>query len=205
MEPTCKTCTACGLTLPLSEFYAHKLTKDRLCSECKSCKSARTQLNKKINWAATLVQTAKLRADPHPSNHSQKRIPCTLTVEWVYEQYERQLGRCFHSGLQMRTDVDANPLYKPSIERLDCDGAHTPDNCVLAAMFINIGRGNKSLSHLDEILQELRIATPDDIRNAPINRVRRTLQGVRGVLVARERWTTTNGNPPSCRWPRPEA
>ena len=35
-----KTCTTCGKTKPLAEFYRHRLTADGLCSVCKSCHMA---------------------------------------------------------------------------------------------------------------------------------------------------------------------
>ena len=35
-----KTCTTCGKTKPLAEFYRHRLTADGLCSVCRSCHMA---------------------------------------------------------------------------------------------------------------------------------------------------------------------
>jgi hypothetical protein len=192
-----KVCTSCGEALPLSEFHAHKRHKDGLQYHCKRCISAEGKLNAKKNWARTLVKSAEGYAR-RPAN-GRKIIPCTLTVEWVLAQYELQVGKCFHSGLLMRTEVDANPLYRPSIERLDCDVGHHPENCVLAAMFINIGRGNKAIPHLAEILQDLKHAEPDQVRQDFISGVLRPVPELRGLLVAGVGHASADGDSPHRR------
>jgi hypothetical protein len=202
MEPTCKTCTKCGLTLPLSQFFKRAKGKYGRHSYCKPCK----RQGELEDWIGRILKSPKLSARPKKDGERSRRlIRCTLTREWVMSQYDDQAGVCFYSGVRLRTGPKDNELFFPSIDRLDCDEHHDPHNCVLALRFINMGRRDSSIERVLEVLQELRIATPDDIRNAPIHRVRRTLPSVRGVLVARERWPEEDGNPSSGRRGRQKA
>ncbi len=46
-------------------------------------------------------------------------------------------------------------MFQPSVERLDCNIGHTPENCVIVCLSLNYGRNNCNIddftSHLEKI------------------------------------------------------
>jgi hypothetical protein len=46
-------------------------------------------------------------------------------------------------------------IFQPSVERLDCNIGHTPENCVIVCLSLNYGRNNCNIdnfkSHLEKI------------------------------------------------------
>jgi len=76
-----------------------------------------------------------------------------ISIDWVKNQYKKQDGKCFYSDLNMiHLDIHYFP-FKISIERLDSNKDHVPDNCVLVCLGMNLGKNNKSVQELLEHLK----------------------------------------------------
>lgn len=70
-----------------------------------------------------------------------------LSVYWVKEQWIRQRGLCYYSGLPMKPYTLERRKTDPFLVNIECldafglrEAMHTPDNCVLVCAFMNHGR-----------------------------------------------------------------
>ncbi|MEU8266372.1 endonuclease VII domain-containing protein [Sphaerisporangium sp. NPDC049002] len=93
-----KTCTTCGQSLPLTDFYSSKLGKGGLRSACKECSKASV-----IAWRAKEGNAERHRETTKRSYHRAgwsrvvfKRYG--LTQEQYDTLYEEQQGRCAICG-----------------------------------------------------------------------------------------------------------
>jgi len=62
-----------------------------------------------------------------------------LSYKWMIEQFVKQKGRCFYSGMVLKHSVNSD--WSISIERIDENPniGHTPENCVLVCQEFNTG------------------------------------------------------------------
>lgn len=86
-----------------------------------------------------------------------------LTRAWIKDQWQKQNGRCYWTGIPLIRQITApgQPERKDcrfvSIDRLDHEKGYTPDNCVLACRFVNLGRNDYS-GDFEQFLRDLRAA-----------------------------------------------
>jgi hypothetical protein len=76
-----------------------------------------------------------------------------MPVAWAKEQFEKQNGKCFYSGLDLIPSKIKYFMYQPSIERLDCNIGYIPENCVLVCLSLNYARNNCNVDQFKEHLQ----------------------------------------------------
>ena len=50
-----KTCTICKVPKELKEFHVNRITYDKLCAQCKSCKNAMNKKYIKSDWMKTVI------------------------------------------------------------------------------------------------------------------------------------------------------
>lgn len=79
-----------------------------------------------------------------------------ISKDWLYEQFIRQDGRCFYTGVKMIKTEEKRYLFKPSLERVDCAKPYTIDNCVLVCLGANLGRNDLPLDEYLAFLKTLR-------------------------------------------------
>ena len=81
-----------------------------------------------------------------------------MTSEWLREQFKRQQGRCFYTGIPFRmVDVHRYP-WRPSIDRLDSSKGYEPSNVVLCLTAINYLKNDYALDEFLELLEDIRTA-----------------------------------------------
>jgi hypothetical protein len=78
-----------------------------------------------------------------------------LNTEWLRNQLNKQNWKCYYSGLELIPNKTKTYMFQPSVERLDCNIGHTPENCVIVCLSLNYGRNNCNIddfkSHLEKI------------------------------------------------------
>lgn len=100
-------------------------------------------------------------------NAGARRIPFLLTREQLDRMFERANGRCEVSGIEF--DYKACGRYRarawiPSIDRIECKGAYSFDNCRLVCAYINMA--------LNEFgLETLLFASKQIVYHATVNAV----------------------------------
>ena len=78
-----------------------------------------------------------------------------IDLEWFKNQMINQENKCYHSGLPLIVKK-SKYIFKPSIERLDCNKSYTKDNCVLVCLGINYGRLNNDLEYFKKYLESIK-------------------------------------------------
>ncbi len=86
-----------------------------------------------------------------------------LTVDDLFEQYEKQDGKCAELGVTLsgvRMDkgryINSNRWTGLSIDRLDCTKGYTPDNIRLTCWVVNSMRGTLSETEAREQMVEFK-------------------------------------------------
>ena len=131
-----KPCTRCKRVLSLSDFPAHqhKRADGQIiyypAGHCKSCdhkisKSYReSNAKRRLRWLlSSMIARCKKR-----------NILCTLTINDLVSQYEKQNGLCFYSHIPMKLTGGNDSI---SIDRVDPFGAYSPDNIVITTWLVN--------------------------------------------------------------------
>jgi|SRR3990167_901244 len=95
-----KTCSKCGVTKLLAEFYAHKNGKHGRQSSCKECDRTYSSAYHKDRPQENLKATKRWQAN-HPGAHN---LRCASYTEKIkLEVFEHYGGACVHCGI---TDPD---------------------------------------------------------------------------------------------------
>ena len=108
-------------------------------------------------WLKHLLKSCKSRK----RKKENKPIQCTLTLEVLLDQFNKQNGLC---GIcQLPLEWKQESLMSISIDRIDNNLDYTPENIHLVAKWLNIGRGTSSLQDIREIVNRLRQTHSDKI------------------------------------------
>lgn len=98
------------------------VSKRFCCNECMNAhlRARRNTLRGRLNLA---LQRARLRRT------------CTIDIDWLMSQWDRQTGLCYYTGWEMR--LDGTPLLHPSIDRIDSNVGYVPENVVICCSQVN--------------------------------------------------------------------
>jgi len=105
---------------------------------------------------------------------AQKRKLITVTVDDLLEQLEKQEHKCFYTGALLENDVSREPLFVPSVDRIDNDKGYEVGNVAITTWAANRAKGD--LSYSDFILLCRSIVKHHDMtegREAWIEQVKR--------------------------------
>ena len=91
------------------------------------------------------------------SNLKAEHPESDITREWVQEQFDKQDGKCFYTGIKMIITKENRYLFKPSMERVDCSKPYTRENCVLVCLGTNLGRNDIDLDEYLKYIEHLRV------------------------------------------------
>ena len=162
-----KNCAYCNIKLSFSGLSQTSIdrfdsnisyTLDNIRFTCLFCNLAKSQT--KFHIFEDFINALRGN-ETYISKYIQENIPWNkinnrhleISIDWVKNQYKKQDGKCFYSDLNMiHLDIHYFP-FKISIERLDSNKDHVPDNCVLVCLGMNLGKNNKSVQELLEHLK----------------------------------------------------
>ena len=113
------------------------------------------------DWASDLRHQVKQRARRIGKNKTKRllsRIPVGISTQWIRDQFARQQGRCFYTGIPMVLGGRRKHPRKPSLDRIDSTRAYTPDNCVLCLCAVNFMKNDYTLDEFMALLEDIRTA-----------------------------------------------
>lgn len=131
-----KECKKCGEFKSLSCYHYSRSTKDNKRGECIGCYK-RYQEEYLKSWNGTfkkLLNSAKCCAKIRNERGRLDAGVCEINQQDIEEQYNKQNGFCFYSGIKMNFDKND---WKISIERLDTNKGYIKDNIVLICLEFN--------------------------------------------------------------------
>jgi len=82
---------------------------------------------------------------------ARKRNTCSIDLEWLLSQWEKQAGRCYYTGWLMQ--LSGVTALRPTIERLNSDVGYTSENVVLACRQANWAKNDYTLVEFLEMCQ----------------------------------------------------
>lgn len=126
-----KTCPACGEEKTLDNFYNNKAKKDGKQGRCIPCFRLATAESRVRNRATYLYNQTR-------RNAAARGIQFTLTKDWF--EHRVASGQCELTGISFVLDQKRHP-FLPSPDRIDTNGAYSPDNCRLVLWIINCAKG----------------------------------------------------------------
>lgn len=154
----CKECKA-----KLDETNIHKNTfiiSGQNFGRCKSCALLKRNSwrNKDVDaltakksrvtyWQKWLLRGAKRkRANKSP-------VPVSIDESWILKQFQKQKKKCYWTGVKLEISNIPNHPFKPSLDRLEVNGPYSPQNTVISALSVNIGRNENSIKSLKTFLK----------------------------------------------------
>jgi len=108
-----KTCTKCGLTLPLSEFHKHRITKDGLAHVCRKCSNKRS---KEFSFTPSGIFT-----NVKGRNKYYQHKPFKITREYFIGWYENTPKICVYCDLTEEDLPKIDDSYNNKSLRLSID------------------------------------------------------------------------------------
>lgn len=103
--------------------------------------------NRTRNWAGAIIA----RVNEETKKRSR---PCDIDKEHILSLFETQCGKCYWTGLEMTPSSIHRYPGRPSLDKLVPDHGYVKGNCVLACMFINIGRSNATAEVFQKYLDD---------------------------------------------------
>lgn len=155
------TCDFCGKEFlkPLSEYKRNKeLNRHNFCSRSCACKfSNLRQSEKRKVWNNSEENKKNLlknnytilryNSDPkyqfsyYLRNCKKRYKECTITLEDLYKQWQKQNGICPYSGIKLNiatyTKNHKNPIYTASVDRIDSSKGYIPGNIQFVSTCLN--------------------------------------------------------------------
>jgi hypothetical protein len=80
-----------------------------------------------------------------------------ISAAWIREQFERQSGRCFYTGVAFEIVEKKRGIRRPSLDRLDPLVGYTPENVVLCLTAMNYMKNDYGLDEFRALLDEIRL------------------------------------------------
>jgi len=133
-----KTCTGCGVSQPLDNYYPVPESagyRDNRMAQCKACQATRSSREFQRRYgtpdgrARRLVSGARKRA-------ADKGLPCDVSVGRVLTALKR--GLCEVTGLPFDFSSRA---FAPSLDRRDNSRGYTNDNTQVVVWIYNSAKG----------------------------------------------------------------
>jgi hypothetical protein len=93
------------------------------------------------------------------NNLKTKHPESDITRDWIQQQFDKQDGKCFYTGIKMIITKENRYLFKPSMERIDCSKPYNRENCVLVCLGTNLGRNDIELSEYLKFIETLRVTS----------------------------------------------
>jgi len=145
-----KVCSRCEINKTVDCFRKNITYKDGYQNKCKRCEyeictESRNAYELK-NWAKRLFLHAK--------KHS--KYDFDINEQFIKDLYEKQQGKCFWFGVDLKPSNIAKYPWQPSLDRLDREKGYTKDNVVLACYTANIGRNTSDEATFSLFVKDLK-------------------------------------------------
>lgn len=154
-ELNMKVCSACKIEKEITEFYKHKLGKEGLHANCKSCmkdyrvatkerialsyKGYRDRNKDRINASnRQYYQSLKGRYGSYKNNAKKRGISFDLTIEQFESFWQRNCTYC------------GEEIGSIGIDRIDSSKGYQLENCVPCCTICNVVKMEHDLSFLNE-------------------------------------------------------
>lgn len=138
-----KLCLSCNIELPTTNYNSAKSSSDGLQTYCKECHTVKTYTN-----LSRFKPFMKNLFGEIKYNAKTRDIKVEITLEDLFELYEKQDGKCMYSGVRMthnkmpsgkvkdyRSET-TNP-YNISVDRIDSTKDYTKENIQMVAVSVN--------------------------------------------------------------------
>lgn len=141
-------CSICKEIKNIDQFRSNKGQwagrKFRL-SFCTTCRNKRRNAQLKSNPLSML----KAKLQGVRQRCKQKKIPCDITAQYLYDMYIEQKGKCFYSDSEMFLGNDmCKRQTSLSVDRVDPNKGYTMGNIVLCTDRMNSIKNNLNLDEL---------------------------------------------------------
>ena len=148
--PVPRTCKSCHLNPPKKARKG-----DITCHVCKvrfRYVDRKTYCSKECTNQAQRARRNSLRGRLNLClQKARKRRSCTLTIEWLLTQWERQKGRCHYTNWIM--ELNGSVILKPTLERIDNLGDYTEENTVICCRQANWAKNSYTLEQFIAMCQ----------------------------------------------------
>lgn len=118
-DGTCRTCA--NILHPKCNSY------------CKSCYERRDLKTVLTKFYQSCIKTTKNRN----AKENRENTECTITIEELWNQLQKQQGKCYYSGINMTFDHRKD--WRISLERLNVFDGYNKDNVVFICQEFNTG------------------------------------------------------------------
>ena len=78
-----------------------------------------------------------------------------ITSRWIHEQFRKQQGRCFYTGVPFEITAAKRGLRRPSLDRIDSGVGSVPGNVVLCLVAVNYAKNDATAEELCAVLQAI--------------------------------------------------
>lgn len=86
--------------------------------------------------------------------HTKKRANVDITLDFLWEKYMIQGGKCYYTGLPL--EINSKNPYTISIDRLDSSLSYSQDNVVLTCLNVNLFKNVMSVEAFVAMLEQMR-------------------------------------------------
>jgi hypothetical protein len=187
-----KACKVCKEFKPLTNYHHSKSTKDKRRGDCTDCyKKYQAEYLKSLNGTfKKLLFSAKYGAKCRKEKGRNDAGIFDITQKDIEDQYEKQDGLCYYSGIKMNFDKND---WKMSIERLDTNKGYIKDNIVLCCLELN-SKNQWSDNRIREMIQIIdnQVDDNDDIDFYTVPKPRKMKKIIKTIVNDIEHYNCTS-------------
>lgn len=100
-------------------------------------------------WYKWLMRSAKRVRE------GKKLVSVSIDESWILDQFKKQDGKCYWTGVDLKITKIPNHPFKPSLDRLEIKGDYSPKNTVLTALSVNIGRNDNNAIDFKKFIKKI--------------------------------------------------
>jgi hypothetical protein len=105
----------------------------------------------KDEWSAFRYFIRKAKA-----RDSEKGIHSNIDLEFLKELWEKQLGRCAYSNIQMDLNIFPRQPHSASLDRIDSSKGYQKDNVEFVCLAVNFGKNIFSKKQMHDFISKVK-------------------------------------------------
>ena len=155
-----KRCFKCKEFKQVDDFSKNRSTFDGYQKVCKDCFSSyevvKNGIIKKHNLLKTDLKVYLRNATSGIERKCKvKNLNFDLDKEYLFNLYQKQNGKCYYTGLEIKHNIGCFQYDSITVERLDPDKGYTKNNIVLSCFAINSFKGMMNEIEYKELLEKI--------------------------------------------------